>query len=399
MTVVEGPKSAGLVARVQGILLKPAAEWDVIDTEPATALGLFTGYACILAAIPAVAGLIGRQVFGFGAFGVSYHPPLVGSIVGALIGYLLALLSVFVLGFIIDALAPSFDGQKDRTQALKVAVYSSTAGWVAGIFLLFPPLGIIAGLCALYGLYLLYLGLPRLMKAPQAKALGYTIVTILAAIVLYIVVGVVVASVAGMALFGGMAAGGYSVAHNGSIRVNGTNLDIARLQAAAGAAAVSAKALESRQANGRAVTAVDPEKLKAFLPEAVAGLPRTELSAQTAGAGGVSGSNAEAVYGKDGARITLTVTDLSAMGAFAGIAGAMGVTSSKETASGYEKVGKVNGRMTTEEWNRESKSGKYGVLVADRFMVNAEGSGTSIDDLKAAVAAVGPDRLEGLAKG
>ena len=101
----------------------------------------------------------------------------------------------------------------------------------------------------------------------------------------------------------------------------------------------------------------------------------------------------------DGARITLTVTDLSAMGAFAGIAGAMGVTSSKETASGYEKVGKVNGRMTTEEWNRESKSGKYGVLVADRFMVNAEGSGTSIDDLKAAVAAVGPDRLEGLAKG
>ena len=160
-----------------------------------------------------------------------------------------------------------------------------------------------------------------------------------------------------------------------------------------------AKAVEAGQANSKTVTAVDPDQLKAFLPDSVAGLPRTELTAEKAGAAGISGSNAEAVYSKDNARITLTVTDLSAMGAFAGIAGAMGVQSSKETASGYEKVGKVNGRMTTEEWNRDSKSGKFGVLVADRFMVAAEGSGTSIDVLKAAVAAVGPDRLEGLAKG
>ena len=54
MSVMSGPNSAGLVARVQNILMRPAAEWDVIAAEPATTQGLFTGYACILALAPLV---------------------------------------------------------------------------------------------------------------------------------------------------------------------------------------------------------------------------------------------------------------------------------------------------------------------------------------------------------
>jgi hypothetical protein len=80
------------------------------------------------------------------------------------------------------------------------------------------------------------------------------------------------------------------------------------------------------------------------------------------------------------------------------MAGAIGIESSKETANGYEKVGKVDGRMTTEEWDKQSKSGKYGVLIADRFMVEADGQGADMDDLKAAVTAVGPAKLETLAQ-
>jgi hypothetical protein len=80
------------------------------------------------------------------------------------------------------------------------------------------------------------------------------------------------------------------------------------------------------------------------------------------------------------------------------MAGAFNVQSSKETASGYEKVGKVDGRMTQESYDRTSRHGEYSVLVADRFMVQATGDGVSIDDLKAAVGAVGAGQLEGLAK-
>ena len=209
MTVAEGPRNVGLVARVQGMLFKPSTEWDVVAAEPASVQSLFVGYACILAAIQPLARLVGGQVFGIGGFfGIRVHPSLPGMIVSAVVGYALALLAVFVFGLIIEALAPSFDGQKDRVQAMKVAVYSSTAGWLAGILLLVPSLGLIAGLCALYNVYLLYQGLPRLMKAPADKAFGYTVVAIVVAIVLWLAVGAVLAAIAGMAVLGGMAVGG-----------------------------------------------------------------------------------------------------------------------------------------------------------------------------------------------
>jgi hypothetical protein len=114
-----------------------------------------------------------------------------------------SLAGVFILTLVIDALAPSFGGQKNQTQALKVAVYSSTAMWVAGVFNVFPSLSVL-GILGLYSLYLLFLGLPVLMKAPQDKALGYTIVVVLGALVIYIVVGALAAQVAG---FGGWGLG------------------------------------------------------------------------------------------------------------------------------------------------------------------------------------------------
>jgi hypothetical protein len=397
MTVVEGPRSAGLIARVQAILLRPRAEWDVIDGEAATTQGLFAGYVCILAAISPVSSLIGGQIFGYGMLFIHIHPPLVTSIVEAIVMYVLAIVATFLLGLVIDALAPSFDGQKNQIQAMKVAAYSGTAGWVAGVFHFIPALNIIAFLGILYGFYLLYTGLPKLMKTPPEKAMGYTVVTIVCAIVIYIVVTVAVAAVAGPAMWGAALATADRGA--GVVSVNGQSVDLGKVQAAATAAAASAKAMETGQNGGGAVAAIDPEKLKALLPDQVAGMPRTEVSAQSAGAAGVGASNAEAVYAKGDARVTVTVTDMTAMGAFAGMAGAMGVEASKETSTGYEKAGKVDGRFTTEEWDRSARSGKYAVLVANRFMVQAEGSAASIDDLKAAVAAVGPDRLDALAKG
>lgn len=397
MSVVEpGPASSGLIQRVQDILLRPKPTWDVIDVEPADEKSLFTKYAMILAAIPALAGFIGGVVFGHGAFGVTFRTPIVAGLVSAIVTYVLSLAAVFILGLIIDALAPSFDGQKSRIQAMKVAVYSMTASWVGGIFGIFPPLAILGVLFGLYGLYLLYLGIPKLMKAPQEKALGYTIVTIIVAIVLNIVIGAVVAGVAGMG-----ALGAASIASNGpagSVQVGDTKVDLGQLAAASKQMEQAAKQLEG-SATGEGVQPVDVEVLKAQLPGAVAGFTRTEVSSGSGGVGGISGSSAEGKYQKGDARITLTVVDMGAAGALAGMANAFNVSSSSESDGRYEKVGKVNGRMTMEEFDRTSGHGEYGVLVGERFMVQAEGeSGATINDLKAAVASVNFSRLEGLAR-
>jgi hypothetical protein len=83
-------------------------------------------------------------------------------------------------------LAPTFGGQKDTLAAFKVAAYSMTPSWLAGIFGLIPSISFLS-LLGLYGIYVLYVGLPRLMRSPEDRALGYTAVVVLSAIVLSIV--------------------------------------------------------------------------------------------------------------------------------------------------------------------------------------------------------------------
>lgn len=193
--------ASGVIERAKNILLKPKETWNAIDTEPATVQSIYVPYAVLLAAIGPIAQLIGGQVFGYGAFGVTFRPSLGSALTSAVLSYGLALATIFVLALIIDALAPNFGGQKNQVQALKVAAYSATAGWLAGIFGLIPSLAILGILAGLYGLYLLYLGLPILMKVPEDKAAGYTIVVVIAAVVIFLIIGVIVASLAAPSAF------------------------------------------------------------------------------------------------------------------------------------------------------------------------------------------------------
>jgi Yip1 domain len=200
MSVVK-PGSAGssLLGRVKDILLQPSATWNAIDGETASISGLYRNYVIPLAAIPVVCNLIRVLAFGMGSiFGVSFRPSPLWLVVQAFLNYALSLAMVSVLALIIEALAASFGGTRDRIQAFKVAAYAPTASWVAGVFGLFPSLSILTIFGALYSLYLLYLGLPKLMKAPQDKATPYFAVVLVVAIVAGIIIGVLTSDISRM---------------------------------------------------------------------------------------------------------------------------------------------------------------------------------------------------------
>jgi hypothetical protein len=180
---------AGLVDRVKNILLTPKTEWPVIDAESGDTKEVFT-YVAILAAIPAVFGILAGLIL------LPIALPVV--IVGAIFGYLVAFAVVYLIAFIIDALAPTFNSEKHMPSALKLTAYAYTPSWVAGIFAVIPVLGgIIALIAGLYGLYLLYLGIPVLMRTPQDKVMGYTIVIVICAIVVSLVIGFIIAAIVG----------------------------------------------------------------------------------------------------------------------------------------------------------------------------------------------------------
>lgn len=182
-----------LIERVKNILRQPKTEWQTISTEATSAGDLYKNYIVPLAAIGPAASIIGMSVVGISLpfMGGTFRVPITSSIAQAVTSYVLTLVGVFVIALIIDALAPSFGGEKNQIQALKTATYASTPSWVAGGLMILPMLGPIVMLVALYGLYLLYLGLPILMKAPQEKAVGYTAVVVVVAIVVMMVIGAV----------------------------------------------------------------------------------------------------------------------------------------------------------------------------------------------------------------
>ena len=407
----------GIVDRAMAILLRPKLEWPVIAAEPDTVGGLYTRYILIMAAIPAVMGFLKMSVIGVGLpFMGTMRIGIGAGLTGFIVNYVLSLVGVFLVALLIDALAPSFGGQKDRVQALKTVAYAYTAAWVASIGQIIPGLWILITLAALvYGIYLLYVGLPVTMKCPPDKAAGYTAVTIIVAIIVGWVVGFFVGASTGM---GGamMGAAGRS-AYSGSDATFDANSPLGKLAAIGKQAAIAGKQMDAAQKSGDAdaqaaaakamvaatlggglkVEALAPDRLKSFVPDSIGGMKRTDLSVERNGALGMQVSKAHASYADDaGHSVKLDVTDLGGAKGLMSLAGFAGVEQDTETDHGYDKTYRSGDRWIHEKWDSGGRDGEYGVIVGGRFSVNAQGTAASLDDLKSAVASVNLAGLEAL---
>ncbi len=178
-----------LIERAKAIIVKPKETWEKIKGETTTIKDLYTSYAVILALIPAAANFIGLSLIGTSFMRMHYRVPVASALVSAVLQYVLTLAGMYVVAYIIDALAPTFNSKKDMLAATKVAVFSFTPALIAGILGIFPVLSVLVILASLYSLYLFYVGLPILMETPKEKAMGYFAVIIIATIVVWAVVG------------------------------------------------------------------------------------------------------------------------------------------------------------------------------------------------------------------
>lgn len=178
--------SAGLIDRAKNIIMTPSAEFDRIDNEAADLGKIYTGYVLPLAITAALCSFVGLAVFGIGP----WRMPMVTGLINAAVGVGLSLLGVYLVAVIANALAPNFGSQANAGKAHQLIAYSWTPAFLASVFSLFPPLAIL-GILGLYAFALLYIGLPRLMKTPEDKRVGYFIVLILVGIVVNIVVGAI----------------------------------------------------------------------------------------------------------------------------------------------------------------------------------------------------------------
>jgi len=188
-----------IIERVKQMVLKPRETWGTIATEEATIPGLSKEYLLILAAVPALAMFLGRWIIGIPIpFAGRYQLSPGASLINAIIWYVLTIAGVWLLGMVVSYLAPTFGATRDDVKGFKVAVYTYTPSLAAGVLYLIPALSPIVFIAGLYGLYLLYIGLPIVMGTPKEKSLAYTVVVLVAIILIYIIVGAVTGAILGV---------------------------------------------------------------------------------------------------------------------------------------------------------------------------------------------------------
>jgi hypothetical protein len=403
-----------LIARVKAILLTPKTEWPVVATEPTTVADLYKGYIVWLAAIPAIFSFLQMSVIGVSVpFAGAVRIGMGAGLTSMVLGYVLSLVLVYVMALIVEALAPTFGGQKDRIQALKVVAFSYTASWVASIGQILPWFALLITIAGVvYGIYLLYLGLPHTMKCPPDKAAGYTAASIVIAIVLNLLIVVLVGGVAGVSSWSrgsvfGSASDDVQFDKDspiGKLEQWSKNVEQAseKLEAAGKSGDADAQAEALTQMMGAAlgggqVESLPTERLKPFVPESLGGMARTNFSVERNQAMGLQISEAKATYAReDGRSVNLEITDAGTAKGLLAFAGWAGMESESETSSGYEKTYRQNGRLVHESWDGDAKFGEYGVVLGDRFMVKVNGNADSINELKALLGDLDLRELEAL---
>lgn len=171
-----------IVNRIRNILIQPRNEWEVIKLEQDNPTVLLIRYVLPLSLIGTIAAFIGYGVIGmesvfFNIRGIKWG---IWFALHRLIAYIGG---YFISSFVIDQLAPSFASEKNLNRSAQLVAYSYTPVWLAGIFLIYPPLSFL-GLLGLYGIYLYYLGVPVMKRTPEEKRLTYMIVSALLIIII-----------------------------------------------------------------------------------------------------------------------------------------------------------------------------------------------------------------------
>ncbi|MFN0305231.1 MAG: Yip1 family protein [Burkholderiales bacterium] len=392
-----------IVERVKGILLSPKTEWIKIEAEQSTAADIYRGYLVYLAAIPAIAGFIGLSLVGMSGMGFSYKVPIGTGLVNMIVGFILMLAMIYVIALIVDALAPTFKGQKNMLSALKLVAYGSTAGMVVGIFQLLPALSILALLGALYSLYLIYIGLPVLMKCPQEKALPYTAVIVVAGIIVGVVVAAVTAIITPNPMKGAMSQSGTVAIKTpgGEINLDTRKMEeMAKRMEAAGKSGDPAAAMKAAGEVFAAVTGAgtrkpaEPETLKSILPEAISGMPRVAYEAQTGSPMGIHGSTATARYREGDRTVKIEIIDA---GNFAGVlafAGWMNFTGEREDGASRERTYKEGKRTIHEKVRKDGPGAEFAIVLENGVMVQIEGRNVELNALKSLAGGLDLARLE-----
>jgi len=180
-----------------GILTHPDKEWQSIREEKESTTKLYLSHVILLAAIPAGAAFYGTTQVGW-QIGDGDLVRLTQNSAAQLciLFYAAMLCGIFLIGKFIDFFSMTYGVDESEHKGIALAAYTATPLFLVGIIAVYPVLWVnmLAGLIAVcWSVYLLYEGLPILMKIPEER--GFMFATSVLTVGLVMLVGLLAISV------------------------------------------------------------------------------------------------------------------------------------------------------------------------------------------------------------
>ena len=179
------------VKHLVGLFTRPDREWAAIAGDRHSLPTIVVGHVMILALIPALAFYYGVTEVGWSLpTGDRYYRMTVDSTV-IIIGlfYWAMVVGTALLGYGVHWMSRTYGSDATLTDAMALAAYTNTPLFVAGILGLRPILWldlIVGTVAACYAVYLLYLGIPHLMRVPRERGYLFASAALAVALVMFI---------------------------------------------------------------------------------------------------------------------------------------------------------------------------------------------------------------------
>lgn len=181
-----------------GYLFYPKRQWQHIADQPESKFTFAFIYPLIMALLPCAAFYIGTTSTGWDAAGTEDYTRLTTDSALRLIGamYVAIFFCLVTVGYSIHWMAKAYGSDVSILKGLAVSAYTATPVFIAGGIGFYPELWIsmVLGILAVcWSVYLLYTGIPVVMRIPEER--GFLYASAVLAVILVVITGLLIVSV------------------------------------------------------------------------------------------------------------------------------------------------------------------------------------------------------------
>jgi hypothetical protein len=180
-----------------GLLVRPATQWRKVAELPSATMTTMILYPCIMALLPAVAWYYGTTRIGWTVGdGDAIKLTTESALAIIILFYLAMITAVAIIGYFIHWMADTYGAESSLAKGIVIAGFTATPLFLAGLTGFYPLLWLdllLAVVAVCWSVYLLFLGIPIVMKISEER--GFLFSSAVIAICLVMIICIMVGSV------------------------------------------------------------------------------------------------------------------------------------------------------------------------------------------------------------